>query len=142
MLDRQQRYRPIADMNIVPYVDVMLVLLVIFMAATPMIMQGVVVDLPVATAEPLKDQEQAPLIVSVNQQGQAFLNISHNPTAPMTPLNLKAEVIAALAFDAQRPVLVRADKAVSYDKVLQVMVILQQAGVPNIGLETDGVTAG
>jgi biopolymer transport protein TolR len=134
---RRQRKRIIAEINVVPYIDVMLVLLVIFMVTAPMINQGVEVNLPQASAKPLtKKDNTVPIIVSVDAKGQWYLNISAKPTSPINAKLLCAEVAAAMMRDHKRAVVVRADKNVSYDTVLGAMVALQQAGVDNIGLET------
>lgn len=135
--NRRQRKRVIAEINVVPYIDVMLVLLVIFMVTAPMINQGVEVNLPQASAKPLiKQDNTVPIIVSVDAKGRWFLNISAKPTAPISSKLLCAEVAAAITRDSKRAVVVRADKQVSYDTVLAAMVALQHAGVDNIGLET------
>jgi len=131
--------RSIAEINIVPYVDVMLVLLVIFMITAPIINQGVEVDLPVASAKPLPKDTPQPIIVSVNKNAELFLNISKAPNSPINAQILQAEVAEALKIDERRHVIVRGDKQVSYNNVLQAMVLLQQAGVPNVGLETTNV---
>lgn len=130
------RRRSIAEINVVPYVDVMLVLLVIFMITAPIINQGVEVDLPTASAKPLPKDTPLPIIVSVNKDAKLFLNISAVPNSPINARNLQVEVAAALLRDNKRRVIVKADKRVSYDTVLQTMVLLQRAGVPNVGLET------
>ena len=135
----RNKRRSIAEINVVPYVDVMLVLLVIFMITAPIINQGVEVDLPTASAKPLSKNSPIPIIVSVNKEAKLYLNISAAPSSPIHPDKLQAEVAAALLQDAKRPVIVKADKNVSYNNVLQAMVLLQQAGVPNIGLETSNV---
>ena len=134
--NKRQRKRVIAEINVVPYIDVMLVLLVIFMVTAPMINQGVEVNLPQASAKPLKKDDSIPIIVSVDVKGRWFLNISAKPTSPISSKLLCAEVAAALTRDHKRAVVVRADKNVSYDTVLNAMVALQHAGVDNIGLET------
>lgn len=136
-LDNRKR-RSIAEINVVPYIDVMLVLLVIFMVTAPMINQGVAVELPTANAKPLAKEAALPIIVSVNNKGDLFLNISADPTSPIHASKLQAEVAAAIMRDAKRQVMVKADKRVSYDTVLEAMVLLQHAGVPSIGLETIG----
>lgn len=133
------RRRSIAEINIVPYVDVMLVLLVIFMITAPIINQGVEVDLPTASAKPLPKDTPLPIIVSVNKDAKLFLNISAAPSSPINPEKMQAEIAAALMRDSKRRVVVKADKHVSYDTVLQAMVLLQKAGVPNVGLETSDV---
>lgn len=136
-LDMRKR-RSIAEINVVPYIDVMLVLLVIFMVTAPMINQGVAVDLPTANAKPLPKDSSLPIIVSVNSKGELFLNISPDPNSPIHARKLQSEVASALQREAKRPVMVKADKRVSYNTVLEAMVLLQQAGVPSVGLETIG----
>lgn len=136
-LDNRKR-RSIAEINVVPYIDVMLVLLVIFMVTAPMINQGVAVELPTANAKPLAKEAALPIIVSVNNKGDLFLNISADPASPIHASKLQSEVAAAIMRDAKRQVMVKADKRVSYDTVLEAMVLLQHAGVPSIGLETIG----
>lgn len=131
----QLKKKPIAEINIVPYVDVMLVLLVIFMITAPLLTQGVHIDLPQGEAEPLSTEQPLPVVVSVNEQGELFLNISDNPKLPLMPNDLYIEVAAALKRNPDRAVLIRGDKRVAYDTVLSAMVILQQAGVPSVGLE-------
>lgn len=133
-----RRRRSIAEINVVPYIDVMLVLLVIFMVTAPMIHQGVNVDLPAASAKPLAQNANLPIVVSVNNKGELFLNISPDPTSPIHYSKLQAEVAAAILRDPKRQVTVKADKRVSYNTVLDAMVLLQHAGVPSVGLETIG----
>lgn len=133
-----RKRRSIAEINVVPYIDVMLVLLVIFMVTAPMINQGVTVELPTANAKSLNTDTILPIIVSVNTKGELFLNISTEPTSPIHASKLQAEVAIALMRDAKRQVMIKADKRVSYDTVLNAMVILQHAGAPSIGLETIG----
>jgi biopolymer transport protein TolR len=135
MFERVKR-RSIAEINVVPYIDVMLVLLVIFMVTAPMINQGVEVDLPTASAKALPKDTQLPIIISVNVKGDLFLNISSVPDSPINGSKLQQEVATALRVNSKRPVIVKADKNATYDRVMKAMVLLQQAGVPNIGLET------
>lgn len=137
MLSEKKR-RSIAEINVVPYIDVMLVLLVIFMVTAPMINQGVEVELPVANAKNIVTDTHLPIIVSVNSKGELFLNISAAPQSAIHPHKLQAEVAMALSGNAKRPVMVKADKRISYNTVLETMVLLQQAGVPSVGLETIG----
>lgn len=138
MLNFERKRRSIAEINVVPYIDVMLVLLVIFMVTAPMINQGVEVELPTASAKPLNKEASLPIIVTVNSKGELFLNISAEPTSPIHASKLQSEVAAALMRDAKRPVSVKADRRVSYNTVLEAMVLLQHAGVPTVGLETIG----
>lgn len=133
--------RPIAEINVVPYIDVMLVLLVIFMITAPMLTQGVTVDLPKAASETLKPSEREPIIVSVNQQGDYFLNIHTAPDSPIDPKTLMVRVAAELelARQANQPlnVLVKGDQGVPYGKVVAAMGLLKQAGASQVGLLTD-----
>ena len=128
-----ERSRPIAEINVVPYIDVMLVLLVIFMVTAPLLTQGVEVQLPQAAAEVFPQNDNPPLLVSVDKNGLLYLDAG---TTPLSPENLSVKVRAALRLEPQRAVIVRGDKTVVYDKVLQAMSLLKQAGVPKVGLMT------
>lgn len=125
--------RPMAEINIVPYVDVMLVLLVIFMITTPLLTQGVQVDLPQAKAEPLPHDEKPPVVVSVDASGQLFLD---SDKTALQANDLAVKVNALLKLDPKRAVLVKGDKSVEYGRVLSAMALLKQAGVPKVGLMT------
>lgn len=137
---KRERKRPMAEINVVPYIDVMLVLLVIFMATTPLLAQGVKVSLPQASAQVIPPQAQEPLIVSVDAQGNYYLNAAANPNQPLDPATLQSRVAAELQAAQQkgetRPVLVKGDQNVDYGRVMQAMVLLQQAGAPSVGLVT------
>lgn len=132
--------RPMADMNVVPFIDVMLVLLVIFMITTPLLTQGVKVDLPKTQAKALTEQEKEPLIVTVDAGGLFYLNLADNPSQPITPRTLSFLANTHLKSQQntaeQRPVLVRGDKGANYGKVMEAMVLLQQAGAKSVGLIT------
>ena len=134
-----KKRRPIAEINIVPYVDVMLVLLVIFMVTTPLITQGIDVDLPSAYSKPLKVNSELPIQVTVTKDAQLYLSIAQNPKKPITPKVLQIEVAAALIRAPKRQVVVKGDKNVNYDIVVQTMVLLQNAGAPSVGLETSSI---
>lgn len=129
-----------AEINVVPYIDVMLVLLVIFMITTPLLSQGVQVDLPHASAKPISAKQQEPIIVSIDAQGLYYLNIASAPDQPLSADALTAQVTTALqtepAGSEARQILVKGDQNVDYGKVMQAMVLLQQAGVPGVGLIT------
>lgn len=133
--------RPIAEINVVPYIDVMLVLLVIFMITAPMLTQGVTVDLPKAASENLKAADREPIIVSVNEQGDYFLNIHTSPDSPIDSQALKVRVAAELQLARESKqalnVLVKGDKGVAYGKVVTAMGLLKQAGAEQVGLITD-----
>ncbi|MCK4608610.1 MAG: protein TolR [Gammaproteobacteria bacterium] len=141
MRNRARRNRPMAEINVVPYIDVMLVLLVIFMITAPLLSQGVTVDLPHAAAQPLSAKEQGPIIVSVDSKGNYYLNVSNDPHRAIAPLLLANRVAAELqvAKNAghKREVLVKGDRNVNYGKVVQAMVLLQHAGAPSVGLMTE-----
>lgn len=131
--------KPLAEINVVPYIDVMLVLLVIFMITAPLLSQGVNVELPTASAKPLAQQKE-PIIVSINAKGEYFLNIASNPEQPIDDGFLKStiahELQTAKNQGSVQSVFVKGDKHVDYDKVVKAMVLLQQAGAESVGLIT------
>ena len=133
-------HRMMSEINVVPFIDVMLVLLVIFMITTPLLTQGVKVDLPQTEAKAIPPDQKEPLIVTVDSSGNYFLNIASKPDQPVTSRVLSNLVSTQLAGAApnqeQRPVLVRGDKDVNYGKVVEAMVLLQQAGAIKVGLIT------
>jgi biopolymer transport protein TolR len=133
----KRKRRLIGEINVVPYIDVMLVLLIIFMATAPLLTQGVKVELPKATSEPLPASDQQPLILSIDSSAQMFLNLGDKPAAPLDETTLLAGVRQALAVNPERDVLVKADTRVAYGKVIGAMVILQQGGARKIGFLTD-----
>ena len=136
-----RRRRMMADINVVPYIDVMLVLLVIFMVTAPMLMQGVEVDLPDANAAPVKDQDAEPLIVSINAAGQLFLNLGADEKQALELATIRQRVSADLRRSPEKPVLVWGDKNVAYGNVVVVMTALQEAGAPSVGLVTESPVA-
>ena len=132
------RRRKVAEINVVPYIDVMLVLLIIFMVTAPLITQGVKVDLPKADAEPLSKDSKPPLVASVDAEGNYYLAVGTGKNEPMSAEEVATLVAAHLQVEPETPVVVNGDGAVSYDAVIQLMVLLQQqAGVPSVGLMTD-----
>ncbi len=135
---KRVRRRKVAEINVVPYIDVMLVLLIIFMVTAPLITQGVKVDLPKADAKPLSKDAKTPLVVSIDAQGQYYLSVGTGKNKPMSPEEIALDVAARLQVEPDTPVMVNADGKVPYDAVIQVMVMLQkQAGVPSVGLMTE-----
>lgn len=131
--------RPIADINVVPFIDVMLVLLVIFMITAPLLTQGVKVNLPQTQAKALTEQQKEPLIVTVDATGNFYLNLADKPNQPITARTLTylaTNQLIAQPGGEQRPVLVRGDKNANYGKVMEAMVLLQQAGAKSVGLIT------
>jgi len=136
MLKKQRKKRVISQINVVPYIDVMLVLLVIFMVTAPLLQQGVAVDLPTAQAQALPTKEKEAVVVSINREGNYFLNTACAPNAPLCASELKAQIIQIVQNDPLRKIVVKGDKNVDYGKVVAMMVLLQQSGVPNVGLLT------
>ncbi|MEP7246375.1 MAG: protein TolR [Gammaproteobacteria bacterium] len=129
--------RLMGEINVVPYIDVMLVLLIIFMVTAPMLAQGIKVDLPKAGAEALPPEAQEPLVLSIDKEGQLYLNVGGSPTAPLDEEIVSARVTAALRRAPDRPVLVKADEANRYGRVVDAMVILQRSGAKKVGFITD-----
>lgn len=129
---------PISEINVVPFIDVMLVLLVIFMITAPLLTQGVKVNLPQTKAKALNNQQKEPLIVTVDSAGRFYFNLADKPHQPLTARNLAFLVTNQLMHQSQeqRPVLVRGDKDANYGKVMEAMVLLQQAGAKSVGLIT------
>jgi len=132
------RRRKVAEINVVPYIDVMLVLLIIFMVTAPLITQGVKVDLPQADAEPLSKDMKPPLVASVDAKGNYYLAVGTSKNEAMSAEEVATLVAEHLKTAPDTPVVVNGDGAVSYDAVIQLMVLLQKvAGVPSVGLMTD-----
>jgi len=130
--------RKVAEINVVPYIDVMLVLLIIFMVTAPLVTQGVKVDLPQASAEPLDKDTKPPLVASVDVKGRYYLAVGTSKNEPMSASEVAMLVKAHLQVEPGTPVVVNADGNVSYNAVIQLMVLLQkEAGVPSVGLMTD-----
>ena len=140
MHKRRNRKKPMAEINVVPYIDVMLVLLMIFMITAPLLTQGVHVSLPQASAKTLTPDNQLPIIVTVDKKGEYFLNIAKKPRKALNAEQLNDAVGIALGRAKQknqkRDVYVRGDKAVDYGTVVKAMVLLQQAGAKDVGLIT------
>ena len=134
---RDRKRKPIAEINVVPYIDVMLVLLVIFMITVPLIQQGVEVDLPQADAQQLTPSDQRSLVVEIDRAGQYFMHLAGDRNRAVTSSQLLNQVQAILAGARNTPVIVRADEQIPYGAVVQLMVLLQQAGAPKVGLSTE-----
>ncbi len=128
---RKHRKRLMAEINVVPYIDVMLVLLVIFMITAPLLTQGVQVDLPKAAANPVNPADNETLVVTVDRKGNYFLD-----DRAIDPEALQAKVAAILRLRPKTPVMIRGDLNVPYNEVVKAMVVLQAAGAPSVGLLT------
>ncbi len=131
--------RQVSEINVVPYIDVMLVLLVIFMITAPLLQTGVEIDLPDAAATPIASTEEQgePLILSVDSEGQWYLNVGEEPDQPLAREEVQRLASAVLRINPQRRVLVAGDASIEYRQIMQAMVTLQLSGAPEIGLMSD-----
>jgi len=136
MSRRIARRKPMAEINVVPYIDVTLVLLIIFMITAPLVQTGVDVDLPQADTSPVQQENEPPVIVSIDKQGQYFIDIGAQEDEPVTATDLLYRVAAVLRNKPKTPVYIRGDHTVAYGKVVTVMAALKNAGVPSVGLMT------
>ena len=133
-----QKRKLMGEINVVPNIDVMLVLLVIFMVTAPLLTQGIEVDLPEAAAEPIEDVPNSPpLVLSVDAEGNFYINVGDDEDKPTTAQAVIERVGIVLRQSPETPMLVKADRNVPYGNVVGAMVVLQQAGVDNIGFVTD-----
>ncbi len=132
---QHRKKRMIAEINVVPYIDVMLVLLIIFMVTAPLLSTGVSVDLPKAAARPMENDSEEPFVVTVDADGNYYLNDNEQKIASQREIELKAR--AVLARNPQLPFVIRGDGAAAYAFVMDAMVLLQKAGVESVGLVTD-----
>jgi biopolymer transport protein TolR len=143
MMARQGRRRLMAEINVVPYIDVMLVLLIIFMITAPLLSQGIKVDLPKAGAEPLDPEllrNNEPLVLSIDRDGQLYLNVGGKDVEkPLDEQTVLERTSAVIRRSPETPVLVKADQSVPYGRVVAGMVLLQQAGAEKVGFITDPV---
>ena len=129
--------RPMSEINVVPYIDVMLVLMIIFMITAPLLQQGVEIDLPQAAAKPLPPDQLEPVVVSIDKNGKFYLDIGDEPSKPIDAQLLVNRVAAVKQLKPAIPVLVRGDRDVGYGRVVDVMVLLQRAGIEKVGLMTE-----
>ena len=137
LMPRRPRKKPMSEINVVPYIDVMLVLLIIFMITAPLLSEGVKVALPQSSAKPITKQQHEPVIITVNRKGKYFLNISDKPKKPIDATSLVSRVAAVKRQrKGTMSVLVRGDRRAKYGAVVNVMALLQQAGVDDVGLIT------
>jgi biopolymer transport protein TolR len=138
----RRRKRLMGEINVVPYIDVMLVLLVIFMITAPLLKEGVKVDLPDAGAQPIDPEflaKHEPLIVTIDARGRLYINFGQNQDKPSSEATVSARTAALLRRDPQTPILVKADTTVPYGTVVHAMVLLQHAGAAKVGFLTDPV---
>ena len=138
MATSMQKRKLIAEINVVPYIDVMLVLLIIFMVTAPLLTQGIKVELPKAGAEPIADvPNHPPLIVSVDAEGNLYINVGDDEDLPAVAKEIVARTRIVLKNRPDTPILVKADRAVAYGNVVGAMVLLQQGGAESVGFITD-----
>ena len=128
---RKRRKRLMSEINVVPYIDVMLVLLVIFMITAPLLTQGVKVDLPQASAKPVPTQDRETLVVTLDRKANYYLDDRR-----MAPGELAKKVAAILRARPQTPVVIRGDRSLAYGKMIEAMSLLQAAGASSVGLIT------
>ncbi|MEM7081949.1 MAG: protein TolR [Pseudomonadota bacterium] len=136
----RSKRRVMGDINVVPYIDVMLVLLVIFMVTAPLLTQGVEVELPSADAEPISDElldNNDPLVLSIDANGRMYLSVGKDEDQPIDELEVRNRARKVMNTNPAIPVLVRADHRVAYGDVVAGMVLLQSAGAKKVGFITD-----
>jgi biopolymer transport protein TolR len=137
---RTRKRRLMGEINVVPYIDVMLVLLIIFMVTAPLLTQGIEVELPKAAAQPIDEdltKDNEPLVLSVDADGLMYLNVGEDEDSPLDADRIVKLTAAVISRNPKTPVLVKADRRVAYGVVVTAMVLLQQAGAEKVGFLTD-----
>ncbi len=132
----RKRKRLMAEINVVPYIDVMLVLLVIFMVTAPLQQQGVEIDLPVTQGNPIEQKEQSSVIISIKKQGEYYLSKNGAKNIAVSKAELTSKVVELYQKESQLQVYIRGDKNVSYGHVVSIMASLKHSGIARIGLMT------
>ena len=137
MRSKHRRRKPMGEINVVPYIDVTLVLLIIFMITTPMLQTGVEVDLPQAESAMVEQKEgEPPIVISIKEQGEYYINTDGQNDERIEPEVINDRVAVVLSNKPGTQVLISADKGVDYGTVVTVMAALKNAGVPTVGLMT------
>jgi biopolymer transport protein TolR len=140
-MERRRRRKQMAEINVVPLIDVMLVLLIVFMITAPLITQGVKVDLPQADAEPVESSEELTLVVSINAEGNYFISLGEEEESESVPLEkIQEDVSKILSQNPSIPIFLEADSSVSYGLVMNLMAALTNAGSDNVRLITQPPT--
>ena len=135
---KHKKRKPMAEINVVPYIDVMLVLLVIFMITAPLITAGVKVDLPEAEAESMATNDEPPLVASVDKDGNYYLSVGDSRDQSLTEDELIALIKAQQQQNPDLHIVINGDREAPYGRVVRMMVMLQQhAGMESVGLMTD-----
>jgi len=140
-LNKRFQKKQMAEINVVPYIDVMLVLLVIFMVTTPMLAEGYKVKLPEASAKPVKKSEIKPVVVSVDSKGRLYVNLGNTPHKSVKAKTLVKEVMAQRKKHPKVLILIKGDVNAGYGKVINAMSILNNAGIENFSLITNPTNA-
>jgi biopolymer transport protein TolR len=133
---RNRRRKIISEINVVPYIDVTLVLLIIFMITAPLQQSAVKVDLPVTSGAKVEQTTQAPVVISIQKNGHYYLSETAESEKPIPLTELLSHVAMLQKNNPQTQVYIKADKAVDYGNVVSVMAALKEAGVPQVGLMT------
>lgn len=133
---RNGRRKPMSEINVVPYIDVTLVLLIIFMITTPLLQTGVDVNLPQTDSAMIDQKDEPPIVISIDKQLQYYINVDGQTDVPVVQEEIHGRVVAALGSKPGRQVLINADEAVDYGTVVKAMASLKNAGVPSVGLMT------
>lgn len=136
MIRKNRRRKPMGEINVVPYIDVTLVLLIIFMITTPLLQTGVKVDLPQAESAVVEQKSDPPLVITIKEQGQYYIMVGEKDQEQLQPEEIDGRVAEVLSAKPGTQVLIEADKSVDYGVVVTVMAGLKNAGVPNVGLMT------
>ena len=136
MSRRTARRKPMSEINVVPYIDVTLVLLIIFMITAPLVQTGVDVDLPQADTAPVEQKNEPPIIISIDKQGLFYIDLGEQEDEPVSADILLYRVAAVLRNKPETQVYIRGDHTVAYGKVVTVMAALKNSGVPSVGLMT------
>ncbi len=137
MRRKHGRRKPMGEINVVPYIDVTLVLLIIFMITTPMLQTGVEVDLPQAESAMVEQKEgEPPIVISIKEKGEYYINTDGQNDELIEPEVINDRVAVVLSKKPGTQVLISADKGVDYGTVVTVMAALKNAGVPTVGLMT------
>jgi biopolymer transport protein TolR len=136
MIRKNRRRKPMGEINVVPYIDVTLVLLIIFMITTPLLQTGVKVDLPQAESATVEQKDEPPVVVSIKKEGQYYIIVGDQDQEQIQPEQIDERVAAVLVNKPETQVLIEADKGVDYGTVVTVMAGLKNAGVPSVGLMT------
>ncbi len=135
---RKNKRKPVCEINVVPYIDVMLVLLVIFMITAPLITAGVKVDLPQVDAEPMSADSEPPLIASVDASGNYYLDVGDSSDQALEIHELIELVLAHKKLNPKAEIMINGDRKVEFNKVVQLMNLLQtEAGVESVGIMTE-----